>query len=119
MQASSVSYLERILGAAIFDENGLPKQYYISVEDADISWVQTIFQTLGIQVLLNSAFQLQGFSHAVIQGTYFHAIIIWRQNRYVALLIRQTEPVISEDVIEWATEFDPTQLATDPRFSAS
>ncbi len=119
MQAFTVSYSDRILGAAIFDENGLPKEYYISVEDSDISWVQTIFQALGIQVMLNAAFQLQGFSHAVVQGTYFYAIIVWRQNRYVALLIRQTEPLISEEVIEWATQFDPTQLAADPRFSAS
>ncbi|NJL42104.1 MAG: hypothetical protein HC899_39840 [Leptolyngbyaceae cyanobacterium SM1_4_3] len=52
-----MSYFDRVLGAAIFDLSGLPKDYYISAESADISWVQTIFQALGLQGLLTTSFQ--------------------------------------------------------------
>lgn len=119
MKASSVSYSDQILGAAIFDQSGLPKEYYVSVETADISWVQTIFQALGIQNLLSVSFQLEGFRHSLIHGTYFHAIIVWQKSCYLALLVQQTEGMISEDMVAWATEFDAAQLASDPRFSST
>lgn len=119
MKAVSVSYLDQILGAAVFDLNGLPRDYYISTESADISWVQSIFQALGLQALLTSSFQLKDFRHAVIQGAYFHAIVIRQANCYAALLIRQNDALISEDLIQWALSFDPALLGNDPRFSAT
>lgn len=114
-----MSYLDRIFGAAIFDLSGLPKNYYISIQNADISWVQTIFQALGLQALLTSFFQLSGFRHAVIHGAPFHAIVIRQPNRYVALLIQQNDTQLSEALIEWAVDFDPHSLANDPRFSST
>lgn len=119
VKAFSVSYSNQILGAAIFDLNGLPKDYYISTESADISWVQSIFQALGLQALLTSSFQLEEFRHAVIQSAYFHAIVIRQANCYVALLIQQNEALVPEDLIQWAFTFDPALLADDPRFSAT
>jgi len=114
-----VSYSDQILGAATFDLSGLPKDYYISLETADISWVQTIFQALGLQALLNSTFQISGFRHAVIHGTYFHALIIRKSHCYVALLIQQNEITISEQLIEWATDFDPDSLTQNPKFTST
>jgi hypothetical protein len=114
-----VSYSEHILGAAIFDLTGLPKDYYISTEIADISWVQTIFQVLGLQTLLSSAFQLDDFRYAVVHGAHFHALIIGKPSCYVALLIRQSEMVMSEALVGWAIDFDPAVLAQDPRFTAT
>lgn len=119
MKAFSVSYLDQILGAAIFDLTGLPKDYYISTETVDISWVQSIFQALGLQALLTSSFQLKDFRHAVIHGAHFHAIVIRQTECYVALLIRQNDALIPEDLIEWALTFDPVLLADDPRFSST
>jgi hypothetical protein len=119
VKAFSVSYSDQILGAAIFDLSGLPKDYYISLETADISWVQTIFQALGLQALLHSTFKISGFRHAVIHGTYFYALIIQKPSCYVALLIQQNEVVISEQLIAWATDFDPASLAQDPRFTST
>jgi hypothetical protein len=119
VKAFSVSYLDQILGAAIFDSSGLPKDYYISIEIADISWVQTIFQALGLQALLNSTFQVEGFRHAVIHGTYFHALIVRQSTCYVALLIQQNEVLISQALLEWAANFDPASLANDPRFTST
>lgn len=113
-----MSYSDQLLGAAIFDLSGLPKDYYISTESADIIWVQTIFQALGLQVLLNSAFRLHGFRHAVIHGAHFHAIIVRQASCYVALLIRQSDALIPEELIQWAIGLEPAALATDPRFSS-
>jgi hypothetical protein len=119
VKAFSVSYLDQISGAAIFDLSGLPKEYYISADSADISWVQTIFQALGLQALLTSSFQLARFHHAVIHGGHFHAVVIRQPECYVALLIRHNDVLIPEDLIHWAIDFDPLTLANDPRFSSS
>lgn len=119
MWAVSVSYFDRILGAAIFDLSGLPKDYYISVESADISWVQTIFQALGLQGLFTSSFQIDGFRHAVIHGAHCHAIIVRQAGCYVAILMQQNDTLTSEDLAQWASDFDPTILASDPRFSST
>lgn len=115
-QAVSVSYLDKVLGAAVFELSGLPKDYYISTESADTSWVQTIFQALGLQGLLTSSFQLSGFRHAVIHGVHCHAIIVRQSNCYVALLIKQGDGFTSEEVAQWASTFDPVNLENDPRF---
>jgi hypothetical protein len=114
-----VSYSDQILGAAIFDLHGLPKDYYISAESADISWIQSIFQALGLQALLTASFQLNDFRHAVIHGATFHAIVIRQANCYVALLVRQNDALISEDFLQWALHFNPVLLVDDPRFSAT
>jgi hypothetical protein len=114
-----VSYSDQVFGAAIFDLNGLPREYFVSAESADISWVQTIFQALGLQALLSSAFQLADFRHAIIDGAHFHAIIVRRPDCHVALLIHQNEVILSEEVIQWAINFDPTTLSSDPRFMSS
>lgn len=115
--ALDVSYSEQILGAAIFDLSGLPKDYYVSNESTDISWVQTIFQALGLQALLNSSFQLKEFHNALVQGAHFHAIIVRQSTCYVALLLRQNDVLVSEELIQWASQFDPYSLAHDIRFS--
>jgi hypothetical protein len=120
VQALSVSYFDRILGAAIFDLSGLPKDYYISIESADISWVQTIFQALGLQGLLTTSFQIDGFRHAVIHGAHCHAVIVRQASCYVAILMQQNDTLASaEDLAQWASDFDPTTLASDPRFSST
>ncbi|NJO78757.1 MAG: hypothetical protein HC827_09630 [Cyanobacteria bacterium RM1_2_2] len=114
-----MSYFDRVLGAAIFDLSGLPKDYYISAESADISWVQTIFQALGLQGLLTTSFQIDGFRHAVIHGAQCHAVIVRRTNCFVAILMRQSDAITSEDLADWANNFDLVTLASDPRFSST
>lgn len=85
-------------------------------DSTDISWVQTIFQALGLQALLTSAFQLKEFRHAIVHGAHFHAIIVRQTECHVALLLRHNEAMLSEAVIEWAIGFEPSTLAADPRF---
>ncbi len=111
-----MSYSDQIVGAAIFDLSGLPKEYFVPADSTDISWVQTIFQALGLQALLTSAFQLEDFRHAIVHGAHFHAIIVRQSECHVALLIHHNEAMLSEAVIEWAIDFDPSTLTGDPRF---
>lgn len=117
--SAGLSYTEAIIGAAIFDLSGLPKEYFTTSESSDVSWVQTIFQALGLQSLLMSSLRLEGFHHAVIHGAEYQAVVVRQKVRYTALLIRRTEPnSISESLISWSQEFEPTNLRSHPRFSA-
>jgi hypothetical protein len=111
-----VSYSNLIIGAAIFDVSGLPKKYLISTESNDVSWVQTIFQALGLQALLISSFKLEGFQHVIVHAKDYRALVVKQKTCYVALLCKP-ETQITADLIHWANEFQPATLNADPRFS--
>jgi hypothetical protein len=118
-QDTHVSYSNYIVGAAIFDLSGLPKEYFTTSESSDMSWVQSIFQALGLQSLLSSSLRLEGFRHAVISGTDYHAIVVRQPARYVALLLQSNEMGrVPDGFLQWATKFDPSILKIHPRFSA-
>lgn len=112
-----ISHADCIIGAAIFDLSGLPKEYFTTAESTDVGWVQTIFQALGLQSLLMSSLRLEGFHHAVIHGAEYQAVVVRQKIRYTALLIRRTEPnSISDSLISWSQGFEPTILRSHPRF---
>jgi hypothetical protein len=114
-----VSYSDAIIGAAIFDLSGLPKEYFTTSESNDVSWVQTIFQALGLQSLLVSSLQLEGFHHAVVHGTEYRAVVVRQRSRYTALLFRNSDlQEISAPFIQWVQEFDPRTLRINARFSS-
>lgn len=115
---SSGSYIDDLIGAAIFDLSGLPKEYFTTTESSDVSWVQTIFQALGLQSLLMSSLKLDGFRHAVVHGADYQAVVVRQKNCYTALLTRRTPEALSESFIQWSQEFEPTNLRSHPRFSA-
>jgi hypothetical protein len=112
----NVTYSNHVIGAAIFDLNGLPKEYFITSESSDVSWVQTIFQALGLQSLLMSSLQLEGFRYVVVQGRECRAIVIKQKSYYTAILLRQANEVVSETLVKWAQEFEPASLQSDSRF---
>lgn len=112
-----MSHLNFILGAATFDLSGLPKEYFTSTDMADISWVQTIFQALGLQSLLASSLRLEGFRHVVVQTKEYQAIVVRQKHHYTALLVRPLSSDLLEPFIRWAYEFEPNVLRDDPRFS--
>lgn len=114
---ANVFYSDSIIGAAIFDLSGLPKDYLISAESSDISWVQTIFQALGLQSLLTSSLKLEGFRYVIVHGQDYRAIVVRQRTCYVALLVQPGSSALSPDFIQWAQEFEPTSLKSDPRFS--
>ncbi len=119
MQEPSPSYSNLIIGAAVFDLNGLPKEYFALNENRDAGWVQTIFQAIGLQSLVMSSLKLEGFHHAIVHETSHRSIVIRQRNRYTALLLDQTRlDAISEAFIAWANEFDPSCLKANQNFTA-
>lgn len=113
---SVVSYSDSVIGAAIFDLSGLPQEYFTINESNDVSWVQTIFQALGLQSLLMSSLRLEGFRHVVVHGKKYCAIVIKQKSCYTAILVRESEQEMSESFIKWAYDFEPAVLKSDPRF---
>jgi hypothetical protein len=112
-----VSYLDYVIGAAIFDLSGLPKEYFTTSDSANISWVQTIFQALGLQSLLLSSLQLEGFRHVIIHGREYRAIVIKQKSHYTAILVRQTNEEVLQSLFQWAQDFQPAILKSDSRFN--
>ena len=110
-----MSYSKSVLGAAIFDLNGLPKEYFATPEDDNMSWVQTIFQALGLRSLLMSSLQLEGFHHATILGIDYSAVVFKQKTYYIALLM-QPHTMIDAAFMGWVQTFEPDALKTDPRF---
>jgi len=114
---SGSSYMDMILGAAIFDLNGLPREYVIANEVKNMSWVQTIFQALGLRSLLMSSLRLEGFHHVTIYSKDHCALVVKQKTQYTALLINQTQSTpVSKAFIEWAQNFQPEQLKLNPLF---
>lgn len=115
--SSGGSYTDFIVGAAIFDLNGLPREYLIAEEVNNMSWVQTIFQALGLRSLLMSSLQLEGFHHATIHSKGYSAVIVKQKNQYSALLVRVKERnLMTEGFVQWAQSFDPETLKHNSRF---
>jgi hypothetical protein len=112
-------YLNHVVGAAIFDLNGFPKQYFMTAESRNISWVQTIFQALGLRSLLMASLQLEGFHHAMVHGTDCNAIVVKQKNCYVAVLVQQSDDIASEQFILWVQNFQLSDLKQDPRFEVA
>jgi hypothetical protein len=112
-----VLYSDAVIGAAIFDLSGLPKEYLVSTESSDVVWVQTIFQALGLQSLLGSSLKLEGFRYVIVHDKTYQALVVRQRTCYAALLIRSAEAPISKEFISWAQEFEPAALKSDPRFS--
>jgi len=115
-----MSYIDSILGAAIFDLNGLPKKYFTTAESTSMSWVQAIFQALGLQSLLISSLQLEGFNHATIRGKDYCAVVVKQRTSYVALLLVEPfrEPP-DHQFIQWARTLNPNDLSQHPRFEVA
>lgn len=105
-----------VIGAAVFDLNGLPKEYFTIPDNNNMSWVQTIFQALGLRSLLMSSLKLEGFQHAAVYGSEYCAIVVKQRNYYIALLLSQQIEEVSTEVMQWAQQFEPDRLRDDPRF---
>ncbi|AFY69338.1 hypothetical protein Pse7367_1040 [Thalassoporum mexicanum PCC 7367] len=115
--AVEVTYEQYALGAATFDPSGLPKEYYTLADgDKNISWVQTIFQALGLRSLLSSSLKLDHFYYAVIRGKKYAAVVVRQHNSYFALLLDIENNIISDKFIAWARHFDVEKLKRNPRF---
>ncbi len=106
-----------IQGAAIFDLSGSPKEYFTTTESTDSDWVQTAFQALGLQALLLSSLQLEGFRYARIYGSEHCAIVVRQERGYIALLLDHTfSEAASPAFVQWLVELEPQMLKAHPQF---
>lgn len=112
--------LENIIGAAVFDFSGLPQEYFITADNESTSWVQLVFQSLGLKSLLMSSLKVEGFSHICIELEHQTAIVVRTKEEYVALLMRQ--PLVfdtaqdSDRFSHWVRKFERRLLREHPRF---
>lgn len=120
-QAQIISItVDDILGAAIFDLNGLPREYFITAENANTSWVQIVFQALGLKPLLMSSLELEGFHHISTTLEQNTAVVVRGKNTYVALLLRGSRVFYSfeeaDHFSQWTRQFEQTTLRQHDRF---
>ncbi len=112
--------LEAIVGVAIFDVSGLPREYFITAENTSTNWVQIVFQALGLKSLLMSSLKLEGFSHICIELDQQTAIVVRTKDEYVALLLRK--PITfataqeSDRFGQWVRQFERRLLRQHDRF---
>jgi hypothetical protein len=111
-------YQSDILSAATFDLSGLPRDYFIRITGTHtIAWVQTIFQVLGVRSLLSSSLKLEGFSHAILKGSEYMALVVKQPNGYLAILYELNySELANPSLTDWAKQLNPNQLKKDKRF---
>ncbi len=104
------------LGAATFDLSGLPKEYYTLVDGSkSITWVQPIFQALGLKSLLTASLPVENFTYAIIHGKEYTAVVIKQQGNYLALLIDPHIEIV-DDFLSWARSFNAITLKNNSKF---
>jgi hypothetical protein len=111
-----------ILGIAIFDANGLPRDYFVTEENPGTGWVQIVFQSLGLKSLLSSSLGLEGFQHITIRLESTTAIVVRRRQDYMALQFKDPVPLHSpadyEHLMELINTLGPEKLRQHPHFTA-
>jgi len=110
-------YEAHLLGIATFDLSGLPKEY-ISLIDSGIgiTWVQPIFQVIGMRSLLSASLALENFLYACIQGKGYTALIIRQQSDYLAVLLNGELGTVQDELLAWAKQLSVRQYVNDPRY---
>ncbi len=112
--------LADILGVAIFDFSGLPREYFITADNESTSWVQLVFQALGLKLLLMSSLKLEGFSHICIDLDQQTAIVVRTKKEYVALLLGRSLKFAtaqeSDRFSHWVRQFERQLLRQHDRF---
>lgn len=118
----STSYDRWIVGAAVFDWNGLPIQYFVPSEAVALPWEEAVFEALGLQALLLKFLKLEGFSSArvisnPIDGVSYSAVVMRRREHYLALLIDDRDLCLENpEFRSWLDRFEVIQLQSHPRF---
>jgi hypothetical protein len=123
MLSSQDAILGSILGVAVFDLSGLPREYFVTRENDNTNWVQLVFQALGLKSLLMSSLKVEGFLHISIDYGERTAIVVRTKEDYVALLIK--EPLKFESIqqsdrfSQWVRHFETHVLRQHERFIAA
>lgn len=109
-----------ILGVALFDLNGLPRDYFVTEASPTTSWIQIVFQALGLRSLLSSSMSLGDFQQITIQLKDTTAMVVRRQQDYIALQFREKVTLHSQADEELLLQFigalNLEQLRQHPHF---
>ena len=113
---------EQILGLAVFDAQGLPRDSFITPQHKDTEWVQLVFQSLGLQQLLATEMELPQLDHAIIRTKIGNIVIIRSPQGYIALLLKrllpQEHPNVTRDWVEWICNFEKNIVRRHSNFKA-
>lgn len=122
MKSVGLPDVDQILGLAVFNPAGLPRDYFITSQHEDTEWIQLVFQSLGLQQLIVSTMGLPVLSHAMIRTKVGNIVVICCEQRYIALLLKralpQEHPKIDSTWVEWACQFEANVVRTHPKFRA-
>ncbi len=111
------TYYDAVVGAVVFDWNGLPQEYFVIPESELLPWEQTVFQMLGLRWLLMSYLNLGGFYHAKVSCENYSAFVVRQREYYMAILLERSDARDSDPAfMEWLQAFEVSYLRTDPRF---
>jgi Na+/serine symporter len=114
---------DALLGVALFDTSGLPREYFVTEHNRTTHWVQVVFQALGLRSLLASSLQLEGFQQTIIQLKDTAIVVIRRRHDYLALRVKATAlPAIqrgNQDFAQWVYTLDSRFFQQHPHFIAA
>ncbi|MFN3927408.1 MAG: hypothetical protein ACK4QL_08810 [Pseudanabaenaceae cyanobacterium] len=116
-----VNFNECLIGVATFDLSGLPKEYFIAVEsNLGISWMQPVFQVIGLRSLFSASLALEHFQYAIMQGSDMATLVLRKQSDYLALLLKgqiNLAGVDQAELLAWAKTINLDQFRNNPQYS--
>lgn len=123
MSKFSPPFEQYLIGVATFDLSGLPKEYFtLTTSQLGITWVQPIFQVIGMRSLLSASLALEHFRYSIMQGQEYGAVIMRLQNDYLAVLLKgnvsSLDSQVSEQLLDWAKHLDMQQFRHNPLYQA-
>jgi hypothetical protein len=122
MQKIAPPYENCLIGAASFDLSGLPKEYFILNDSTlGISWLQPVFQVIGLRSLLSASLGVENFRYSVMQGSEFAILIMRKQNDYLALLLEGDIASLDappDQLLDWANHIDIKFFRQNPLYRA-
>ncbi len=115
--------LDNLLGVALFDVNGLPREYFVTQENRSTGWVQIVFQALGLRSLLASSLKLEGFQQIAVHLNASTAVVLRRRHDYIALLLKAPAAVTFQDDLtplnQWVNTLEADFFQDHPYFTTA
>lgn len=122
MKSIGLPNVDQILGLAIFDPMGLPRDYFITPQHKETEWVQLVFQSLGLQQLIRDTMALPVVRHVMIRTRIGNIVVVCCESGYIAVLLKralpQERPQLDEEWLDWIRDFEATSVRTHSKFKA-
>lgn len=92
MNSESPGDRHSVVAVATFNAQGLPIDYNVVDASVNFNWTQTVFQTISLQLLLQSNLGLEEFSRAVIPGDNLYVVVVRQADGYKATVFHGDPP---------------------------